>query len=268
MAEFPKRIVFDWQQAGVEMAFRLIPAGSFRMGSRGYHIVEEPVHLVNISEAFFLAETPVTQAQFALWTKSAEIDHTNHFDGRPNHPAENMTWHEAVAFCDWLTETKAAEVPDGLRVCLPSEAQWEYACRGHADIDTNKDTEYHTGDGEEALERAGWYDEDIGSGSTHRVGQKEPNEFGLYDMHGNVDEWCRDAWKAGAYRGRVDGECDPEEYGEGESQQRVLRGGSWSYTAFNCRSACRIWYGAGLRFGYDGFRCCLARSPAAAAAEQ
>jgi formylglycine-generating enzyme required for sulfatase activity len=146
------------------MAFRRIPKGSFRMGSRGYYAEEEPNHRVRITEDFWMAETPVTQAQFAIGTQAAGIDHTNHFDGRADNPAENMDWHQAVAYCAWLTETKSPTFPAGFSTAaLPSEAQWEYACRAGAE------TEYHSGDGEEALARVGWHDEEWGVGSTHPV---------------------------------------------------------------------------------------------------
>ncbi len=126
----PPRQFLRWPEFGVDMAFRLIPAGRFRMGSRGYDSTEEPVHEVVIPEPFWMAETPVTQAQFALWTQADEIDHKNHFAGHPDHPAENMDWRQAVSFCDWLTRTKRADFPDGFRLaCLPTEAEWEYACR-------------------------------------------------------------------------------------------------------------------------------------------
>ena len=128
------------------MAFRLIPAGSFRMGSRGYSAWEEPVHCVKIPEPFWMAETPATQAQFALWTRAERIKHENHFKGHPEHPAESMDWQQAVAFCAWLAHVKAGELPEGFSlVCLPTEAEWEYACRA------GTETEYYSGDGEAAL---------------------------------------------------------------------------------------------------------------------
>ena len=255
------------------MAFRLIPAGAFRMGSRGYDDREEPVHLVKIPAPFWLAETPVTQAQFALWTRAEDIKHENHFKERPEHPAENLSWHEAVSFCAWLSREKAGQFPEGSALaCLPTEAQWEYACRA------GMDTEYYTGDGEAALAEAGWFGEDYEKGSTHPVREKRANPFGLFDMHGNVWEWCQDIYDPNAYRKRPDGwtgreltvadagdDADStmdEDRKSGTSQTRVLRGGSWNITAYWCRSASRLGDWPGDRFWSGGFRVCLVRGPA------
>ncbi|HEY3856312.1 MAG TPA: formylglycine-generating enzyme family protein [Verrucomicrobiae bacterium] len=251
------------------MALRLVPAGMFRMGSRGYSPSEEPIHRVRISEPFWMAETPVTQAQFALWTRAEKIEHTNHFDGRPEHPAESMDWRQAVSFCDWLTRVKAKDFPEGFhRACLPTEAEWEHACRA------GTETEYYTGDGDAAMAGAGWFGEQWDTGATHPVRQKAPNRFELYDLHGNVWEWCHDAWDDQAYRKRADGAMDPgsDERDNGwregiaclieSNQTRVLRGGSWVNAAGYCRSACRVGYWPDVRHWYDGFRVCLVRGPA------
>jgi formylglycine-generating enzyme required for sulfatase activity len=223
-----------WKDAGIRMAFRLIPAGSFRMGSRGYYNEEEPVHKVCITQPFWMAETPVTQAQFALWTRSEGIEHKNELEGKPKHPAENMDWRQAQEFCRWLTWTKLQEFPEGCGIaCLPTEAEWEYACRA------GTETEYYTGDGEAALMEAGWFNEDLDSGLTHAVAARTPNNFGLFDMHGNVWEWCHDVWDGAPYRGRVDGVENPGwqersnewnidiETLKEDNRDRVLRGGSW-----------------------------------------
>jgi formylglycine-generating enzyme required for sulfatase activity len=251
------------------MSFRLIPAGKFRMGSRGYRSWEEPVHEVEIPEPFWMGETPVTQSQFSLWTKAKKIEHKNHFAGRPDHPAENMDWRQAVSFCDWLTRTKGSEFPSGFRMaCLPTEAEWEYACRA------GTETEYYTGDGEAALAEAGWFGEDRESGSTHPVKIKKANEFGLYDMHGNVWEWCRDVYDPKAYRKRADAwrarewtledaAADADYWTEDDRKRgdvcRVLRGGSWNGTARLCRSAFRLGSRPVVRYWGLGFRVCLVR---------
>ena len=258
-----------WPEHRIEMAFRLIPPGSFRMGSRGYYPDEEPIHQVRIAEPFWMAETPVTQAQFALWTHAENIQHENRFKDRPEHPAENMDWRQAVAYCDWLTRAKGAEFPEGFHLaCLPTEAQWEYACRGKTE------TEYYTGDGEAALVETGWFGEEWGVGATHPVGQKAPNLSKLYDLHGNVWEWCHDVWDEQAYRRRADGDTDPmlevrdKEWLAGlesllkSDQTRVLRGGSWFDSARYCRSACRLRNWPGGRNRGLGFRVCLVRGQA------
>ena len=273
------RHVLTWPEHGVKMAFRLIPAGSFRMGSRGYYPDEEPVHRVVIPEPFWMAETPVTQGQFAVWTRAEKIEHEDHFKGERfvDHPAENLDWWQAVAYCAWLTRTKGNKFPQGFTLaCLPTEAEWEYSCRA------GTETEYGTGDGEAALTEAGWYSAGgWGSqGSTKPVGRKAANAFGLYDMHGNVWEWCHDVWDDAAYRKVADGEPDPgwtqraNDYRAGvvgrkyDAGVRVLRGGSWFFTAVRCRSACRFWWRPGGRVGDCGFRVCLVRGPAWTAAAE
>jgi formylglycine-generating enzyme required for sulfatase activity len=242
----------------VPMFFRRIPAGSFRMGSRGYFAREEPVHHVQITQDFYLGTFPVTQEQYQavaeLCSKIKGSDPSG-FKG-PRRPVENVNWHEASGFCHWLTEQN--DLPTGFEVLLPTEAQWEYACRA------GSETEYYRGDGEEALAEIGWFDENSDN-ETHDVDERsESHPFGLFGMHGNVWEWCRDAWDEQAYRQRPDGVCNPECAGEGANRQRVLRGGSWILTADWCRSAYRVRREAVGRFGYGGFRVCLVRSPATA----
>jgi len=258
----------------ITMAFRLIPAGMFRMGSRGMGRInswfnnEEPVHTVRITEPFWMAETPVTQAQFGV----GKPDHENHFPGKPEHPAENLTWHEAGEFCQWLDGTEAirSQFPPNIASAdLPSETQWEYACRGPDDPEQGywgHRCEYHTGDGEAALAEAGWFGEEWGEGSTHPVAHLKANGWGLFDLHGNVWEWCRDHWNASAYVHREDGIENPEvtETTSGsDSESRVLRGGSWGSSAGDCRSAVRYRFGAGDRGGNSGFRVCLFPGPVA-----
>jgi formylglycine-generating enzyme required for sulfatase activity len=248
------------------------------MGSRGYYDAEEPIHTVTIAEPFWLAETPVTQAQFALWTRADGIEHKNKFEGRPEHPAENLDWRQAMAYCAWLTRVKAGEMPPGFDLaCLPTEAEWEYACRA------GTDTEYHLGDGVGALAETGWFGEEWDSGTTHPVGWKRPNAFGLFDMHGNVWEWCLDVFDPKAYRKRSDNRVghawsiqdagvDAETWESGKPTEananRVLRGGSWYRAAWFCRSACRFRRRPGGRFRDDGFRVCLVRGPAAGTEEE
>ena len=252
----------------VSMWFVNIPAcaDGFLMGSRGYDVTEEPIHRVAIDEDFWLAETPVTQEQFDVWPGAAERGEDHWPAGKANHPANNLSWHDAMQYCDWLTRTHGKKFPKGFPFAeLPCEARWEYACRA------GSATEYNTGDGEAALREAGWYGEDWMTGTSHLCGRKRANKYGLYDMHGNVWEWCLDRWDAAAYRRRWDGITDgdtyrlSEEFGDrelfGSPDPRVLRGGSAGSSAVRCRSAFRDWDWAGARgWGY-GFRVCLVRSP-------
>ncbi len=261
------------ESQGITMAFRRIPAGEFLMGARGYLANEEPVHRVVISRDFWLGETPVTQAQFAVWTGSEAYarwfeenlgnvggnkePHRNHFGGDPERlPAESLSWHEAAAYCDWSGKWRG--LPAGHLAALPTEAQWEYACRA------GTETEYYSGDGEAALAEAGWYGGNSAA-ATHGAGMLRPNEWGLYDMHGNVWEWCRDGWDREAYTKRANGVTDPvtePERGGDEGQTlRVLRGGSCLDSARHCRSAWRRRVRAAYRDWNFGLRVCLFPSP-------
>jgi len=135
-------------------------------------------------------------------------------------PANDMTWGQAVAFCQKLSQM------DGRTYRLPTEAEWEYACRA------GTKTSYCTGDADADLDRAAWYGNNS-NGTTHPVGQKAPNVLGLYDMHGNVSEWCAD-W---CHNYGTGAETDPK--GPLTGYGRVLRGGSWAHGSWRCRSAAR-----------------------------
>lgn len=156
---------------------------------------------------------------------------------QPRQPVVGVSWDDAKKYAKWA----------GLR--LPTEAEWEYACRA------NTQTRYYPGDKEEDLDRAGWYDKNSGN-RLHPVGEKEPNSFGLYDMHGNVWEWVEDDWHDNYNGGPNDGRAWSH---SPRGSFRVIRGGSWDNVARNCRSAIRgdgppVYHG-----GYDlGFR--LSRS--------
>jgi len=244
---------------GVTMVFRRIPAGRFVMGTRGEFEYEEPPHEVEITRDYWMAETPLTQRQFAVWTKAeaAKIEHKNGFPDKPDHPAERMVWDQASAFCQWLTKRCRGGIPKGMVARLPTEAEWERACRA------GTDSEYGSGDGVGALAEVGWFDKNSNS-STQPVRAKAANGFGLYDMHGNVWEWCADAFDGQAYAKRVNGVQDPFTVPrEGDKDPgRVMRGGSWFGSAGDCRSAYRFRGGRGGRGRNLGFRVCLGRGPA------
>ncbi len=151
--------------------------------------------------------------------------------GQSQQPVVGLNWLEAKKYAAWA----------GLD--LPSEAQWEYACRARTT------TRFYTGDSKADLDRAGWYDENS-SGRLHAVGEKEPNTFGLFDMHGNLWEWCEDLWHGNYQKAPDDGKAWVD---NSDSSLRVLRGGSWGNPSGYCRSAYR---GAdpGGRYQYVGFR--------------
>ncbi|MBV11160.1 formylglycine-generating enzyme family protein [Rubinisphaera sp.] len=239
----------------VFMEFRLIPPGRFRMGSCYSSTDEQPVHWVEMPRPYYMGIYPVTQEQFAVWTKSACIDHKNEFPGHADHPAENINWETACDYCEWLTRERQSLQTQGYLAGLPSEAQWEYACRA------GTETEYYSGDGEAALSAAGWFGNNS-ENKTHPAGKKEANMFGLCDMHGNVWEWCGDVWDEFAYSKRVDGVQDPvvkssEILESEEFAYRVLRGGSWFISASGCNASSRNWARPEFRSRDHGFRVCL-----------
>ncbi len=225
----------------------------------GYCAEEEPVHRVVITNDFYLGTFPVTQAQYRVVAEccsSLENSDPSHFKGE-RRPVEDVNWHDVTEFCEWITDQRGVEL--AIQARLPTEAEWEFACRGGPQM------EYYSGHGVEALEQVGWFGDNSG-GETHDVDERRENHpFGLFCMHGNVWEWCRDAWDANAYRKRPDGVEDPWCEGDDNALRRVLRGGSWYDAADRCRSARRFRNGAVNRGRILGLRVCLVRSPAATA---
>jgi len=206
---------------GVEMEFVWIPPGEFTMGSpsgeKGRKADEGPIRNVTISKGFWMGKYEVSQEQYAQMTG----ENPSKFKG-DHHPVERVSWDDGAAFCRVLT-TKT-----GKAFRLPTEAEWEYACRA------GTTTIYHAGENESDLAKAGWYKGNSG-GMTHPVGKKEPNAWGLHDMHGNVWEWCWDWY--GSYSSGS--QADPR--GPASGKRRVYRGGSWSRFdgAGYCRAARR-----------------------------
>ncbi len=231
---------------GIPLMFRKIPAGEFWMGSRGYSANEEPRHRVEITQPFYLGTFPITQQQFAAFRP----DHRNSSLFSPNHPADMLNWNDAMAFCSFLDAAFSKDLPNGYSVTLPSEAQWEYCCQ------VGTFAEYSTGDGEEALASAGWFSSTSG-GLVHCVGELSPNDFGIYDIHGNVWEWCRDSRVDVAYKMRGTNSKNPEFDSTGDDFVCSLRGGSSFYSAWYCRASYRGWGYPGDRAKARGFRICL-----------
>jgi formylglycine-generating enzyme required for sulfatase activity len=153
-----------------------------------------------------------------------------------NLPVENVSWDDAQEFIKRMNARN-----DGHFYRLPTEAEWEYACRAGS-----------TGDYAGNLDAMAWYDNNSG-GKTHPVGQKSPNAWGLYDMHGNVLEWCEDVYHDNYTGAPVDGSAWLTPRGDGNND-RLLRGGSWRVLGRNCRSAVRRWSSAGNRYVSNGFR--------------
>ena len=227
---------------GVTLKLALMPAGKFIMGSPkdedGHAEDEGPPHEVTISKPLYMGACEVTQAQWkAVMASVPWRGETNAEEGE-DQPASYVDWADAVSFCGKLS----AKI--GKTVRLPTEAEWEYACRA------GSKTRFSFGDREGDLKDHAWYVKNS-DGKTHAVGQKEPNAWGLYDMHGNVWEWCADWYGEVTY---VPGASAVDPKGPESGEYRVLRGGSWcNYPAF-CRSAYRNRGLPGHRDSNHGFR--------------
>ena len=221
----------------IGMEFKLIPAGTFIMGEG------DQAHEVTLTKPFKIGVHEVTQAQY----EQVMGVNPSKYKGASN-PVEEVNWDDAVEFCRRLSELPA-EKAAGRVYRLPTEAQWEYACRA------GTTTEYSFGDDDSGLGDYAWHRENSDK-TTHPVGSKLPNAWGLYDMHGNVWEWCLD-WYGDYPSGPV---TDPMGAAPGSYSYRVLRGGCWSFTAVNCRSASRRGREPSYRYHYGGFRVCLSPS--------
>ena len=216
---------------GVKLDLVKVTAGSFNMGSNEYG-TEKPIHRVNLRE-FLIGKYAVTQAQY----QAVMGNNPSNFKGAQN-PVESVNWHDAIAFCKKLSQRT------GQKVRLPSEAEWEYAAKGG---NQGKGYEYS---GSNYLGDVGWFTDNSG-GKTHPVGQKKANELGIYDMSGNVWEWCEDVWY-GNYNGApTDGTAWLV---GGGRNRRIWRGGSWLNFAYRCRSANRLEGDTDDRNSYLGFR--------------
>ena len=222
--EPPKELTVDLGK-GVKLELVLIPAGEFLMGSpdtdKDAQPDEKPQHRVRITKPFYLGKYLVTQEQW----QSVMGNNPSFFFKGPKNPVEQVSWDDCQKFLGKLNAKSAAGAG---KFQLPSEAQWEYACRA------GSKTRYSFGDDETRLGDYAWYDKNSDN-KTHSVGEKKPNAWGLYDMHGNVWQWCQDSWKDGYYKeSPVD---DPT--GPTGGSNRVIRGGGWISPAWYCRSALR-----------------------------
>jgi len=221
----------------IDMEFVPIPAGEFDMGSPssevGRNDNEGPVHHVTISEDFYMGKYEVTQEQ---WQKVMGSN-PSYFKG-DDLPVEQISWNEIQDFIRKLNERESS-----VKYRLPSEAEWEYAARA------GTTTRYSFGDDESDLGDYVWYNDNSGE-ETHPVGLKQPNPWGLYDMHGNVYEWVQDEWH-NSYDGAP---SDGSAWEGGDGAYRVIRGGGWGLIAGDCRSAYRNCDVLGYRDYYLGFR--------------
>jgi formylglycine-generating enzyme required for sulfatase activity len=228
------------------MRFRLIPPGEFDMGSPANEKDrddEEHQHRVRLTKAFYMGVHEVTQEQY----EKVMDTNPSRFKGA-NLPVENVSWEDAQEF---IKKLNVMEKGTGRVYRLPTEAEWEYTCR------SGSRDRFCFGNDEAQLWKYAWYDSNAVS-KTHPVGQKKPNAWGLYDMHGNVREWCQDGYEAAFYKKENGTAIDP--LNGQTNKSRVLRGGSWCHYAGVCRSANRNGNAPGDRDDDLGFRVVSAAS--------
>jgi formylglycine-generating enzyme required for sulfatase activity len=258
--------------------FRKIPKcpDGFPMGSRSLDAAQ-PVTRVIIDQDYWLAAFPITQLQ---WRKGVELfqhqklPQAQQLNPQPSHhsgdylPVEQVSWDDAQRWISMLSSIVQSE-SNALELRLPYEAEWEWACRAVQDGDRNYRActwEFNGtsqfGDRDAAMDHNGWFGRNSGR-ATHRVGEKAPNPLGLYDMHGNVDEWCMDRW-VDDYSQYWDGITIKElreVNAESSDGLRATRGGSWIYSAGRCQAADRYWGSPDFRYGVLGFRVGLFPGP-------
>ncbi len=215
--------------AGVSFKMVAIPGGTFSMGSNDGESDERPVHSVSLS-AYYMGETEVTQA---LWQAVMGTNPSYH-KNCDQCPVEQVSWNDAQEFINKLNQKT------GKRYRLPTEAEWEYGARGG---------EHYTYAGSNSIDGVAWYYDKSGS-QTHPVKQKRANGYGLYDMSGNVYEWCTD-WYASDYYSKSP---DKNPAGPSAGNWRVLRGGSWYGSSESCRVANRLNYFPSNSYIYNGLR--------------
>ena len=224
----------------VKLELVKVEADSFVMSTNdGENLGDEVPHRAILTKDFYIGRTEVTQAQW----RGVMGSNPSNFKGN-DLPVEKVTWNEAMEFCGKLNSTGKA--PNGWKFSLPTETQWEFAARGG-----NKSKGYKYSGSDDVGEVA-WYHDNSGS-KTHPVAQKKANELGLYDMSGNVLEWCLDDWNG-------DSSKLTTEFTRGNDQwysSRVLRGGGWFYGAGSCRSGYRFHHDPGDRIIWLGFRVAL-----------
>jgi len=212
----------------LEMVF--VEGGTFLMGATDGEGNEKPLHSVTLSD-FYIGKFQVTQKQW----RAVMGNNPSYFSGCDNHPVENVSWDDVQEFMKRLNQKTEKKYR------LLTEAEWEYAARG------GKKSKGYTYSGSDNLGDVAWYDGNSGS-KTHPVGQKQSNELGLFDMNGNVWEWCSD------WLGDYSSEAQTNPKGPSSSSSRVIRGGSWDGYAECCRASNRSTYSPGTRAYHMGFR--------------
>jgi len=244
----------------VGIEFALIPSGTFIMGSSESEIArddDELQHRVNLTRSYYISTKEITQSQ---WREVTGENPSNHICN--DCPVEGVNWYECIEFCNLLSKSEGYEpvyTVDGQSVTwekkkrgyrLPTEAEWEYACRAGTRTPT------YNGADEQDILNIGWCRENS-DGETHPVGRKLPNEWGLYDMCGNVWEWCWDRYTEFRRDTRDDPTIGWPTYSRNPPTERVLRGGSYRYPLHCFRSAKRYSYSPILPRNHFGLRVVL-----------
>jgi len=235
-----------------KVTFNMLPVegGTFQMGGTEFD-KEKPIHQVSVP-SFYIAEFLVTQALY----KAVMGENPSYFKGR-RQPVERVSWNDTKVFLEKLNSLKEvikileAQGLEKHHFCLPSEAEWEYAARG------GKYSEGYTYAGSDDLKQVGWYDGNSNS-ETKPVGLLQPNELGLYDMSGNVFEWCEDDWHNSYSETPVDGSAWID--APSRATNRVIRGGCYFLIAVHCRPAFRTDDSPAYRYYNIGFRLVLSPS--------
>ena len=229
------------------MKFQLIPPGEFDMGVKDGD-KDAPLHRVRLTEPFYLGTYEVTREE---WEKITKHKQSNYFPGA-RQPINYIKWYDSQNFLAKLN--KAEGITNSVAMYrFPTEAEWEYAARA------GTKTRYYTGDTEADLDKAGWYEKNSG-GATHPVGEKAPNAFGLYDMLGNVWEWCGDFYDPEYYT-KSPPENPPGQKGEYPYEYTILRGGSFAFSANFCTTWHRDHSEAERTFKHIGLRVALPIKP-------
>ena len=240
--------VLTFEVKGVTFKMIKVEAGTFQMGSSSGDSDEKPVHQVTLPQDYYMGETEVTQALwYAVMGQSPTSDGskwTSSYGLGDNYPAYYISYNDISSFLTKLNTLVASKLPSGMKFRFPTEAEWEYAAKGG-----NKSKGY-TYSGSDNIGDVAWYAGNLSS-STHEVKTKAANELGIYDMSGNVWEWCYDWY--GDYSSSA--QTDPT--GATSGSNRVLRGGCWGYYASFCRSANRSSNAPADRGSSDGVRLAL-----------
>lgn len=240
----------EWDRNSLKMKFCWCPAGSFLMGSpvdeRGRDEKNENQVQVELTKGFWLGMHEVTQNEWRSVMESHPWREKTGVKEGVMYPAAYVSWNEATEFCRALTirERQSGRLPNNWEFALPTEAQWEYACRA------GSRTQFEFGDDESQLTRHAWFSDNsfkVAEEYAHEVGRKLGNAWGLHDMHGNVWEWCKDGFSE-----RLPGGRDPKVGVLGGS--RICRGGCWYDPSTNCRSSNRLHSHPGRRGYFVGFR--------------